>query len=66
MQVSMAEVNKKANQIINRVAESGETVVIVKHGRPIAEIRPIANDEVRETALSYLTSVDLVTVEKSV
>jgi antitoxin (DNA-binding transcriptional repressor) of toxin-antitoxin stability system len=66
MKVSMGEVNKKANLIINRVAESGESAIIFKHGKPIAEIRPIPNFDDRDTALKYLTHLQPIKVNKAV
>ena len=66
MKISMAEVNKKANLIINEVARSGETVVVVKHGKPIAEIRPIADNSQRQEALQYLKALTPINVEDSI
>ena len=66
MKISMAEVNKKANLIINHVAESGEVAVILKHGKPIAEIRPIRSDTVVTDALAYLAKLKPIKVERSV
>ncbi|MGI9288008.1 MAG: type II toxin-antitoxin system Phd/YefM family antitoxin [Pseudomonadales bacterium] len=62
----MAEVNKKANLIINEVARSGETVVIIKHGKPIAEIRPITDPSHRQEALRYLRNLTPISVDDSV
>lgn len=62
MKVSMAEVNKKANTIINQVAQSGEVATIYKHGKPIAEIRPIHSNNARKNALAYLASIKPVKV----
>ena len=66
MKVSMAEINKRANLIINQVAESGEVATIMKHGKPIAEIRPIPSKDAREDALAYLIALEPVKVEQSV
>jgi antitoxin (DNA-binding transcriptional repressor) of toxin-antitoxin stability system len=66
MKVSMAEINKRANLIINQVSESGEVATIMKHGKPIAEIRPIPSQGVREDALAYLTALEPVKVEQPV
>jgi len=66
MKISMAEVNKKANLIINQVAESGEVAVILKHGKPIAEIRPIRSDTAVTDALAYLAKLKPIKVERSV
>lgn len=66
MKVSMGEVNKKANLIINRVAESGESATIFKHGKPIAEICPIPNTNNRDAALEYLTHLQPIKVKKAV
>lgn len=66
MKISMAEVNKKANLIINQVAETGEVAVILKHGKPIAEIRPIRSETLVTDALAYLARVKPIKVERSV
>jgi len=65
-QISMAELNKKANAIINQVAESGETVTIVKHGQPVAEIIPINENKVAEDALEYLLNNAPISVDVSI
>jgi antitoxin (DNA-binding transcriptional repressor) of toxin-antitoxin stability system len=62
MKVSMADVNKKGNMIINQVVESGEIAVIVKHGKPIAEIRPLLANDDRDRAIAYLASLEPVPV----
>jgi len=64
--ISMAELNKKANAIINQVAESGETVTIVKHGRPVAEIIPINENKVAEDALEYFLDTPPIEVDISI
>ncbi len=66
MKVSMVEMNKKANQIINHVAESGETVVILKHGQAIAEIRPVAYRSNRAAALSKLQQLQPIKVKQPI
>ena len=66
MKVSMAEVNKKANLIINHVAESGEVAVILKHGKPIAEIRPVFCDDSKKRALAYLANIKPIKVGEPV
>lgn len=38
---SVAEAKARLSELIDR-AEKGEGVVITKHGRPVAEIRPLA------------------------
>ncbi len=66
MKVSMVEMNKKANQIINQVAASGETVVIVKHGEAIAEIRPVAAHSNKVAALAYLRQLKPTKVKQRI
>jgi prevent-host-death family protein len=51
--VSMAELNKRANAIINEVVESGESVTVYKHGTAVAEIVSIEENKVREDAIEY-------------
>ncbi len=62
----MADVNKKGNTIINEVVASGEIAIVVKHGKPIAEIRPIYQDGPSVEAISYLTGLTPVKVNQSV
>lgn len=62
MKVSMADVNKKGNMIINQVVDTGEPAVIMKHGKPIAEIRPLPDNSERDEARSYLSALEPVSV----
>jgi antitoxin (DNA-binding transcriptional repressor) of toxin-antitoxin stability system len=62
MKVSMADVNKKPNQIINQVVESGEPAIILKHGKPIAEIRPLPGSAERDKAIAFLSTLEPVAV----
>lgn len=66
MHVTMAELNKKANTIINQVAESGEAVMIYKHGKPIAEIRPYHDDHKSLQALEFLLNLEPVPVNDAI
>lgn len=38
--VSAYEARRNFGEILNRVAYKGESVVVERHGRPLAEIRP--------------------------
>ena len=58
MRVTMVELNKKANTIINQVAESGETTIVYKHGKPIAEIRPYHDQSQVKKALDFLLNLE--------
>ena len=62
----MAEMNKRANSIINRVARSGEPATVYKHGEPIAEIRPLQANVSRKRALAHLSQVLPIRVNKGV
>lgn len=62
MKVSMADVNKRPNQIINQVVDSGEPAIILKHGKPIAEIRPLAEHAGRDNAIAFLSTLEPVAV----
>ncbi len=66
MKITMAELNKNVNSIINRSSESGETVTIFKHGKPIAKILPVNERESAEHALRYLISIEPVTVTDTI
>jgi len=65
MKVSMADVNKKGNMIINQVVETGEIAIIVKHGKPIAEIRPLPDSGGRDRAIDFLAALEPVQVTTS-
>lgn len=58
MKVSMADVNRNPNQIINRVVEYGEPAIVLKHGKPIAEIRPLPDNVERDKAIAYLSALE--------
>lgn len=62
MKVSMADVNKRGNMIINQVVDTGEPAIIVKHGKPIAEIRPLPGSAERDQALDFLAKLKPVAV----
>ena len=66
MRVTMAELNKNVNSIINRAHSSGETITILKHGKPIARILPIDDRSSVEESLRYLIAVEPVEVPESV
>lgn len=58
MKVSMADVNRNPNQIINRVVDYGEPAIVLKHGKPIAEIRPLADCVERDKAMAFLSTLE--------
>lgn len=62
MMVSMADVNRKPNQIINQVVDSGEPAIVLKHGKPIAEIRPLPAKAGRDKAIAFLSALEPVAV----
>lgn len=66
MKVSMAEMNKRANGVINQVARTGESATIYKHGEPIAEIRPLLPDALRKRALARLAAGPQIPVRRRV
>jgi antitoxin (DNA-binding transcriptional repressor) of toxin-antitoxin stability system len=53
MKVTMVEINKEASSIVNRVAKTGESAVIYKHGKPIAEIRALTDENATERDDAY-------------
>ncbi len=59
---SMADMNRKPNQIINRVVDSGEPAIVLKHGKPIAEIRPLLGNAGHDKAFAYLSTLEPVAV----
>ena len=65
MHITMVDLNKKANSIINQVAKTGETTVVYKHGKPIAEIRPYSDPALPNRALDFLLSLEPTAVTES-
>ncbi|MEE4203756.1 MAG: hypothetical protein V2I45_09000 [Halieaceae bacterium] len=65
MKVNMSEVNRSANQIVNRVVVSGESALIFKHGKPIAEIRPYQNSDDAKSARDFILNFEPVPVKES-
>jgi len=59
MKVTMVEINKEASSIVNRVAETGETATIYKHGKPIAEIRPLIDENATAREIAYRNLISL-------
>jgi prevent-host-death family protein len=52
--VSAAEANRQFSRIL-RAVESGETVIVTSHGRPVARICPVDEDsERRRVSLQHL------------
>lgn len=66
MNITMSELNKKANAIINQVAESNQPVTVIKHGKAIAEIIPVNNSKIAENAADYLLSNKPARVDVSI
>ena len=66
MQVTMVELNKNANSIINQAYNSGEPITILKHGKPIARILPIHDNTPVEDALNYLAGIEPLDVDDCV
>ena len=40
--VTLTEFRSHASGMLNRV-ENGETLLVIRHGRPVAEVTPVAN-----------------------
>jgi len=53
MKVSMVEINKEASSIVNQVFKTGESAIIYKHGKPIAEIRALSDSDSTEKDIAY-------------
>ena len=68
MKVTMLEVNRQASNIVNQVSESGESAIIYKHGRPIAEIRALTDNpgNKRDKALERLLHLQPTPVNEPV
>ncbi len=66
MQVTMADLNKNANSIINQAHSSGEPVIVLKHGKPIARILPIQDRLPVDDALKYLVTLKPVDVRETI
>lgn len=65
MHITMVDLNKRANSIINQVAKTGETTIVYKHGKPIAEIRPYSDPARPTRAIDFLLSLEPTVVTES-
>lgn len=43
--VSATEMNQQGSRILSRVADGGESLVVVRNGRPVATIQPYSAEE---------------------
>lgn len=68
MKVTMVEMNKEANSIVNHVSKTGEPAIIYKHGKAIAEIRALDDNGATERDIAYqnLLRLQPVKVNESV
>ena len=68
MKVSMVEINKEASRIVNQVSKTGESAIIYKHGKPIAEIRALSGTDgsKRDIAYQHLLSLQPAQVDEPI
>lgn len=46
---SLYEAKSKLSELVRQVREGGQSVTITLHGRPVAELRPLADDPATKT-----------------
>ena len=56
--VSAAEFKAKCLGLLDQVAESGETVVVTKRGRPVAQVVPLEAPPSLDGSVTFLVSDD--------
>ena len=56
MKIAISEAKAKLSALVN-AALAGEQVVLTKHGRPVAEIRPLTNTKKPAEKLSALKKI---------
>ncbi len=66
MNITMSELNKKANTIVNQVVESNQPITVIKHGKAIAKIIPVNDHKIEEEAADYLLSNQPTKVDVSI
>jgi antitoxin (DNA-binding transcriptional repressor) of toxin-antitoxin stability system len=68
MKVSMVEINKAACSIVNRVSKTGEPAIIYKHGKAIAEIRALVDNDstARDAAYQNLLRLQPAKVDETI
>lgn len=55
--VSIRQLADETSRIVNQVVDSGDAKVITKHGRPVAVLSTVTDDQARE-ALAAVLAVD--------
>ncbi|MBM3932903.1 MAG: type II toxin-antitoxin system Phd/YefM family antitoxin [SAR202 cluster bacterium] len=64
MEIGVRELREHASDIVRRVREEGETVIITYRGKAVARIEPIADLEARkELALEVWAEMDKLSEE---
>lgn len=54
--ISATQFKARCLALLDDVAESGETITVTKHGRPVARVTPIAPPPSQKGTVTYLVS----------
>jgi prevent-host-death family protein len=57
-QISASRFKAQCLALLDEVAETGESLVVTKHGKPVARVEPVAPPASLEGTVTYLVSDD--------
>ena len=52
--ISKSQFKPKALEVMRRVEQTGEAIIITDHGKPTLELRPYSADQIKQEPLDYL------------
>ena len=60
-EISATQFKARCLRLLDEVAETGETLVITKHGRPVARVEPpLRPDDLRDSIKINMTDEELI------
>jgi len=60
-EITATQFKARCLRLLDEVAESGETLVITKHGRPVARVEPpLRPDDLRDSAKIHMSDEELI------
>jgi prevent-host-death family protein len=60
-EITATQFKARCLRLLDEVAESGETLVITKHGRPVARVEPpLRPDDLRDSVKIHMSAEELI------
>jgi prevent-host-death family protein len=60
-EITATQFKARCLRLLDEVAESGETLIVTKHGRPVARVEPpLRPDDLRDSIKIHMTDDELI------